>query len=140
MGIAEAFAAALDASDVETVRSLLAPDYQYDLRGASHTTEGVLHGPIAILESYAQHNQRARAACDRVGDSSEVEDVQGRTAVIRFADVIHKTGRQHTYHCRQRISVNELSLIAEIVQEEIPGELAAVRTFMREVGVELPDL
>jgi len=51
--------------------------------------------------------------------------------------VLIKAGQQHTYSCRQRISVNDSAMIASIVQEDIPGEKAAARAFMERVGVTL---
>src|SRR5688572_21573839 len=132
--VAHAFADALDRNDFESAATMLAPVCKYDLATASLTSEGILVGPDAILESYRWHDTRARHLFDRVDYSSVVEAVNGMTAVIRFTDVLEKAGQQHTYSCRQRITVNDAAMIELIVQEDIPAETVAVRVFMERVG------
>jgi hypothetical protein len=135
--VAHAFADALDRNDFDKVATLLVPTCRYDRTTASFTSEVTLVGPDAILESYRWHDVRARSLFDRVDYSSVVEAVEGLTAVIRFTDVLEKAGQRHTYSCRQRITVNESSLIDSIVHEDISGETMAARAFMQRVGVTL---
>lgn len=135
--VAKAFADALDRRDFDGAKAMLASTCRYDLTAASFTSEGTLVGPDAIVESYRWHDARARNLFDRLEYFSVVEAVDGMTAVIRFSDVLEKVGKRHTYSCRQRISVNESTVIDSIVQEDIPTETAAVRAFMERVGVRL---
>jgi hypothetical protein len=135
--VARAFADVLDHNDFERAATMLAPACKYDLTTASLTSEGTLVGPDTILESYRSHDAHARTLFDRVGYSSVVEAVDGMTAVIRFTDVLKKAGQQHTFSCRQRVTVNDAALIELIVQEDIPEETIAVRAFMERVGVTL---
>jgi hypothetical protein len=114
---------------------MIAPTCRHDLTTASFTAEDTLVGPDAIVQSYHQHDTRARHLFDSVDYSSGVETIDGMTAVIRFTDVLMKAGQQHIYSCRQRISVNKSELIESIVQEDIPEETAAARAFMERVGV-----
>jgi hypothetical protein len=134
---AQTFAESLDRNDFEMVATMLAPTCRYDLTGASLTSEGTLVGPDAILASYRSHDTRARRLFDSVEYSSVVEAVDGKTAVIRFTDVLEKSGAKHAYTCRQRITVDEQCQIDTIVQEDIPEEMAAVRGFLERVGVSL---
>ena len=133
--VAEMFATALDVNDFDRVRTLLAPECRYDLSAASLTSECTLIGPDAIVESYSRHDARARRLFDRVAYSSEVETVEGTTAVIRFKDRLEEDGQHHTYSCRQQILLNRSGAIEAIVQQDLPGEAAAVRAFMARVGI-----
>jgi hypothetical protein len=134
---AKAFADALDHSDFEAVAIILAPTCRYDLTQASLTSEGTLVGSDAILASYRSHDARAQRLFDRVGYSSVVETVRGNTAIIRFTDVLEKSGATHTYSCRQRVTIDDHGQIELIVQEDIPTETVAVRAFMKQIGVTL---
>ena len=116
---------------------MLAPTCRYDLTSASFTSEGILVGPAAIVESYRWHDAHARTLFDRVDYFSDVEGVDGMTAVIRFSDVLEKAGARHTYSSQQRITVNQVMLIDSIIQQDIPAETVAVRAFMERVGVTL---
>ena len=119
---------------------MLSPDCRYDRTNASFSSEGTLVGPQAIIGSYRAHDARARHLFDRVDYLSVVETVDGITAVIRFTDIIEKNGERHTYNSRQRITFDEMRQIQSIVQEDIPFETEAVRTFMSRVGVRLDNL
>jgi hypothetical protein len=134
---AQEFAESLDRNDFETVAAMLAPACRYDLTQASLTSEGTLVGPDAILASYRSHDVRAQRLFERVHYSSVVETVHGHTAVIRFTDVLEKFGAKHTYSCRQHITFDEQWRVETIVQEDIPAETAAVRSFLERVGVRL---
>ena len=135
--VALSFATALDRNDFDGATRLLASDCQYDLRAASLTNEGTLVGPDAIIASHRAHDNRARRLFDRVEYWSAVESVDGTTATILFGDTLEKNGERHTYRCRQRIRLNDFGTVESIVQEDIPGEAAAVRLFMQRVGVDL---
>ena len=135
--VATAFADALDRNDFRGAIAMLAPTCRYDRTAASLSSEGVLRGPAAIVESYRWHDARAQKLFDRVEYFSVVERVDGTTAVIRFSDLLEKTGRRMTYSCRQRVTVNEALLIDAIVQEDIPEETTALRRFLERVGVVL---
>jgi hypothetical protein len=134
--LAEHFATALDRSDFDIVAAMLAPNCRYDLTRASFSLEGTLVGPHAIIDSYRAHDAHARRLFDKVDYLSAIEAVEGRTAVLRFTDVLEKNGERHTYHCRQRISLDEKGQIQSIGQEDIPSEIAAVRIFMTRVGLD----
>ena len=115
--VAQAFANALDHNEFERAITMLAPTCRYDLSAASFTSESVLIGPTAIIESCRWHDARARNLFDRVEYYSVVAHVEGMTAIIRFSDVLEKLGVQHTYSCRQSVSVNQYGLVDGIVQE-----------------------
>jgi len=112
---AQIFAESLDRNDFETVAAMLAPSCRYE-SGASLTSEDTLVGPDAIVASYRSHDTRARSLCDSVEYSSVVVAVDGKTAVIRFTDILEKAGTKHAYSCRQRITVDEHWRIDTIVQ------------------------
>ena len=136
--VAKAFADALDRNDFDQAASMLAASCRYDRTKASPTTEGTLVGSDAIVESYRRQDARARRLFDRVEYSSVVEAVDGMTAVIRFTDVLEKAAQRHSYSCRQRIAINDVTLIELITQQEdIPAEAVAVRAFMERVGFAL---
>lgn len=134
---AQAFANALDRNDFEGAAAMLAATCRYDLTKAAFTAEETLVGPAAIVESYRWHDARARSQFDRIEYFSVVEEVAGLAAVIRFSDILEKSGERHTYSCRQRITISDVGLIDAIVQEDIPEEKASVRAFMERVRVAL---
>jgi hypothetical protein len=133
---AMAFADFLDRSDFLSAAAMLASDCRY-VTGSSIRPEGTLVGPHAILASYRRHDEQARSLFDRVEYSSEVEAVRDNSAVIRFTDVIEKTGEKHTYRCFQRITFDENWRIEGIVHQDIPIEMTALRAFLGRVGVTL---
>jgi hypothetical protein len=135
--IAHAFATALDQNDFDRVIFLLSPNCRFEVTNSASASERVLVGPAAIVESYRWHDARARATIDRVEYSNSIEGVHAMTAAIRFTDVLEKNGDSHTYNCRQHITVHEAAAICRIIQEDIPEEKAAVREFMKRVGVQL---
>jgi len=134
--IAQKFATALDQNDFAAVAALLSADCRYELTKSEFTSETSLVGPAAIIESYRWHDTRARAAFDRVEYSSCVEGVENMSATIRFTDALEKAALRHVYECRQHVTIKS-GKICLIVQEDIPEGKAAIREFMKRVGVQL---
>ncbi len=133
--VAQAFADALDQNDFDRAASLLSVDCRYDTR--STPGAGMLIGASAIINSYRWHDQRARTAFDRVDYLSEVEEVDGSAALVRFTDDLEKDGERHTYSCYQRLSIGASGQITAIAQQEIEGQRAALDAFTKRVGVVL---
>jgi ketosteroid isomerase-like protein len=129
--IVAAMARALDADDLDAVRALLADDCVYQVRGET------LHGPEAIVASYAAASAMARRLFDEVRYESAVEGVSGTTARVAFTDYLLKAGHPwHRYRCRQEFTVGAAGRIVRIVHQEIPSERDALDRHMRECGIE----
>ena len=136
LAAARAFADALDQNDFESAAAMLAPDCRY-VQESALTSEGTLVGPDAILASYRWHDERSRRLFDRVEYSSDVEVLSDHSAVIRFMDMIEKSGQQHSYSCFQQLTFDDHWRIERIVQQDIPAEITAVKAFFERVGVTL---
>lgn len=120
---ARRFAAALDAEDYSTARTLLADGCVY------HTDTGIVTGAEAIIESYRVNGETARSRFDVIEYRSGVTASMPSSAVIDFTDRVCGGGRWHEYHCRQHVRVGEAGLIEEIRHEEFPGERERLRQF-----------
>lgn len=128
--IAAAFASALDADDFERARPLLAPDCVYLARGIT------LRGPDEILGSYADATRGAHARFDEVRYESRarLDDLEERTIVIGYTDILRLRDREHRHRCEQVVRLGEGDRIVEIRHCDLPGEREAVEAFLKTTG------
>ncbi|MBI3243132.1 MAG: nuclear transport factor 2 family protein [Chloroflexi bacterium] len=124
-----AFAARLDANDFEAVKPLLAPDCRYD------TTDQALTGPEAILKSYRENSEWAKATLELIDYESRVEESGEETAAVLFADHLTHHGLTHTYRCRQHLTFGPEMTIIRIEHEELPGEREKLDEFFERCGI-----
>ncbi len=128
---ATAFAAALDQDDFTAAGGLVADDCAYD------TGREIRYGRAAILASYADATAWAHAKFDDVRYESEIENVAGTTATVRFTDYLVKAGGKfHRHRCRQELTVGPAGTIVRIVHREIAGERESLEAFLRTCGIE----
>ena len=131
IAIATAFATALDRDDFLDAARLIADDCVYD------TGREVLTGRAAILASYADATAWAHAKFDDVRYESEIENVEGAVATVRFTDYLVKAGGHfHRHRCRQDVTVGPAGTIVRIVHREIVGERESLDVFLRTCGIE----
>lgn len=129
--IVRRLAAALDADDFTTARSLLDEDCVYVGR------EETSHGAEAIIASYADASAWAHRALDEVRYESEVGPAVGSAVTVTFTDYLLKAGgRWHRYRCRQVFTVGDRGLIVRIAHHDLPGEREALENYFRENGIE----
>jgi hypothetical protein len=127
--IARQFATGLDRNDFGTVEALLSPGCIYEL------SPGLLLGPRQIIESYQANDARAQPLFDHIGYQSEVIEVHGESALIKFVDQLEKGGLRYAHACLQRITVSPAGQIERIVQVDSPEEQIALREFFKAVGL-----
>ena len=127
--VARQFATGLDRNDFQAVEALLSPDCIYDL------SPGLLLGPSQIIESYQSNDARARPLFDHIGYQSEVLEVHGQSALIKFVDQLEKGGLRYAHACLQRITVSPAGQIERIVQVDSPEEQIALRAYFMAVGL-----
>jgi len=141
LSIAQQFAHALDYEDYETATMLISPECIYRIG------EKTITGSEAIIASYRESGDWAKANLDRIEYESRVEiDDDGR-AVISFVDHLQHEGESLTHTCRQILTVmpqkspaedpkNHLPcLITSIEHHDLPGEREAVRAFNDRHGI-----
>jgi limonene-1,2-epoxide hydrolase len=124
-------ALALDRDDFPAAAACLAPDCEYE------TGRETLHGPAAIIASYAAASAWARRALDDVRYESAVEPARGNVVPVRFTDYLMKAGgRWHRHRCVQEFEVGAAGLIVRIVHVELPGEREALDAYFLALGIE----
>ena len=131
LAITQRFAAALDNESYETLRSILAPDCGYEVRGETFI------GHDAIIESYRHHGAIARRLFHAIEYRSELRKTGPRTICISFFDRITEKEMTHEYQCRQHLDVGLGGFITRIRHEELPGEREGLREFCAACGVNL---
>ena len=127
--IAKQFAQSLDNEDYLAAQQLLGPQCSYDMRGS------VLTEPSSIIESYKASGEWAARELDSIEYESTVERIVNGEAVIAFIDRVQHQGKELVHRCQQIIRLDDTGLIVHIQHEDLPGELAALQTFLRRVGV-----
>lgn len=120
-------ATALDRCDYAAAAAVLAADCEYV------TPSGLITGPSAIVASYRQHDQWAKASIESVEYQSVVR-LDGDQAVVTFVDNLRHRGAAHVYRCEQHVHVAG-GLVRRIEHREIPGEREAVDAWLEAVGV-----
>ena len=129
--IVEAMARALDADDFATARTRLAADCVYE------TGRETLHGPEAIIASYAAATSWARRVFDEVRYESETGPAADGIVPVIFTDYVLKAGRRwHRHRCRQEFTVGGDGRIVRIVHHDLPGEREAVDAYLKECGIQ----
>jgi 8-oxo-dGTP pyrophosphatase MutT (NUDIX family) len=126
--VAERFATALDHSDYDAAMSLLGSHADYV------TAPETLHGPVAIIASYREHDEWARQHLQAVEYESSVR-VDSDRAVVTFIDHLAHEGATHTYACEQLMWVDDAGLITRIEHREIPGQREGLEAFLERVGI-----
>ncbi len=120
--VVEAFAKALDADDFDAAAALLTPDCRYEVRGK------VLTGPDAIIASYAEATREASRRFDAHSYDSAVAGT-----VILFSDHLVLGSEQHTFQCRQHLTLDAQDRITQIRHEDLPGRREALDAWIEEV-------
>ena len=124
-----AFARALDEDDFAAASRYISPDCVYD------SPADRLVGPEAIMAAYAKNAEWARRTFDSLTFKSDVEMLSPSEAVITYTDITRHAGFDHTYRCRQRVSLTANGLICKIRHEEIPGQHEQLEAFFEKVGI-----
>ena len=127
--IAKQFAQALDNEDYLAAQQLLSPQCSYDMRGSVSTE------PSSIIESYKASGEWAARELDSIEYESTVERSANGEAVIIFIDRIQHQGKELVHRCQQIIRLDNTGLIFHIQHKDLPGELEALQTFLRQVGL-----
>ncbi len=130
---ARRLAAALDRSDFEAARPLLADSCTYRMR------DEVLAGAEAILASYARNAEWAERSFDRIEYESEVHPAADGRARILFTDRTLHRGVRHVYRCEQLVAVDANGRVGEITHVDLPGQSEALAAFLDRVGVARED-
>ncbi len=131
IAVVTALATALDGDDFIAAGPLIADECVYD------TGREVLTGRAAILASYADATAWAHAKFDDVRYESEIENVEGATATVRYTDYLVKAGGKfHRHRCHQDLTVGVDGTIARIVHREIAGERESLDVFLEACGIE----
>ncbi len=127
--IARQFAQALDNEDYVAAQQLLSPQCSYDMRGS------VLTEPSSIIESYRASGEWAARELDSIEYENTVERSANGEAVITFIDRIQHQGKELVHRCHQIMRLDNTGLISHIQHKDLPGELEALQTFLRQVGL-----
>lgn len=127
---AEGFAKALDKDDFESAKACLAQNCRY------LTGDKDIHGPDAIIQSFREGSEKAKRLFDHVDYGSEILDIGVASVVVQFTDLIEITGQTHLYSSRQHLEFGDGGLIIRIMQEEIPGELEALKVIIKKLRTE----
>lgn len=127
---AEGFAKALDKDDFESAKAYLAQNCRY------LTGDKDIHGPDAIIQSFREGSEKAKRLFDHVDYGSEILDIGVASVVVQFTDLIEITGQTHLYSSRQHLEFGDGGLIIRIMQEEIPGELEALKVIIKKLRTE----
>ena len=124
------FAALLDADDFAGLEPMLAPGCAYE------TGRGTLTRPSAIVASYREASERARAHFEAVRYDSEVVEAGKGFAVILFRDHLELHRQTHVHRCQQRVTFGNGGTVTQIEHRELPGERERWAAFCRRFGVE----
>lgn len=122
--LARKFAAALDASDYETARPMLAANCVYLVSDAT-----TIVGPDAIIEHFQCADASMRQRFDEADYGSFVQLTGPASAVVDFLDRIRRGTVWHEYRYREYLQFADAGLIESIVHEDIPGENETLRKF-----------
>ncbi|MBN1830700.1 MAG: GNAT family N-acetyltransferase [Deltaproteobacteria bacterium] len=126
---AKLFAKALDEDDFESARMYLSRICQYSVGKKE------LHGPETIIQSFREGSDKAKRLFDQVDYGSETLRIEGNRVTVQFTDLIQVKGQSLVYSSRQHLEFGEDGLIVRIVHEEIPGELEALQSLLKRLGV-----
>lgn len=98
--------------------------------------EEVLHGPIAICNSYEQNMLEGRAKLDElVWGEATVEALADDAFYIHFTDYLTHKGQQHIHRCKQRVEVGADGKIHCIEHIHNVQEQAKLDAFYVSVGL-----
>ena len=126
--VAKTFVSMLNRSDFEGARRVLAPHCVYEMR------EDLLVGPDAILASYRGSDDLARGTLDFIQYESHVRETPSSWA-IGYIDRIQHEGKSLVHRCKQIVEIGVHGLIERIVHCDLPGEVEALNSFFKEVGI-----
>ena len=88
-----------------------------------------------IIASYQSNDAHAKPLFDHIGYQSEVIEVLGQSALIKFVDHLEKGGIRYAHACLQRITVSPAGQIERIVQVDSPEEQIALREYFMAIGL-----
>jgi hypothetical protein len=128
--VVQSIAHALDSDDFVRVTALLSEDCAYE------NGRGTLHGPEAIVASYAEATAWGRRHSLDVRFEHTVESAEGDTVSVRFIDHLAYAGRRHVHECRQTFTVGEAGRVTRIVHHDLPGRREALASFFDACGLQ----
>lgn len=123
--LAAAFAGALDDGDTERAGLLLTAGCAYHNRGQ------LLHGPQAILDSYARSAASARARFRAIRSESRVLSSAGHRVLVESTEHLTAARGQHCFTCHQELYFDNVGCIWRIEHHDLPGQIPAFELFMR---------
>lgn len=116
------FAQALDTEDYDSAQALLSATCRYDCRGETFV------GPTAIIASYRGNGDHASSEFDGIEYESRIEPFAGGFC-IHFFDYLERSGKRHTFKCKQHVEFDSAGLICRIEHVDLPGEREALAAF-----------
>ena len=126
--IVKKLAASLDSDNFNVTQSLLSKNCVYEIGTQKFV------GPAEIVGSYKEHTTYAKNTFDKVVYESSIKTISNNEFEITYTDVLLKSGRTHTYTCKQFVTVID-SLVAQIKHQEIPGEYEKLKQYYLSVGL-----
>ena len=127
---AEMFGSTLDNDQFDLMQKLLSDDCKYFIGNK------VLTGPEEICNSYKQNMIEGRKKLDKLewGDSM-IEELDENTFIVHFTDYLSHKDITHIHRCKQRLNLNEASLICKITHLDNHEEENSLKEFYRSVGI-----
>ena len=128
--IAEQFGQTLDADDFVAFRALLHPECVYQFR------DTMMNGPAEIAGSYEKNMVEGKKKLDKlVWGKARIEEVSERVFDVHFTDYLGHQGLEHTYRCKQRVTVHEEGSVIRIEHVDDPVESEKLKEFYQKVGL-----
>ena len=127
--IAKKLALCLDLDDFSTAREFIDENCVYKM------ADKTLHGPVEILNSYKENSLSAREKFDEIYYRSSVKMLSPNKFELTYFDDLIKEKQQHTYVCKQIVTINSNGKIEMIEHQELPDQLSLLESYYEAIGL-----
>jgi hypothetical protein len=128
--IAIQFGTFLDEDKFAEAQQLLHPNCEYLINGET------LIGSQTIMDLYEKNSKEGHQKFDKlVWGKCRIETIDQDHYYVHFSDYLKHKGIEHTYRCKQKLTINDEQKITQILHCEIPEERKKLDAFYKQVGL-----